>query len=415
MSGITHEPTSVGPLQGVRVLDLSTSYAGPSATMYLADLGAEVVKVERPGRGDDARAWGPPFAGSTSAWFASANRNKESIVIDLRSPGGQAVLDRLLGEVDVLVQNFNPGKLESLGLSPEALRKRFPGLIQCAISGFGLDGPDATLPGYDLVAQARSGLMSVTGERGSPTRVSTALSDIVTGISACVAICAALRRQALTGDGDVIDMALLDSDLTLMAPRIASYLAGEPEPQPCGGADSVLAVYQAMPTADDPIVLAVGNDVIWQRCVTEMGLEHLASDPRLQSNAGRRSHRDEIVDAIRERLATRPANYWLERFAAVGVPAAPIQRLSQVVADPQVNARGSVISLAPDDAGVQAQVVRSAWRLASQPMYPNRAAPELGSSTVEVLRRYGFTDDDIAHHVSAGDVEDAGTDARVTS
>jgi crotonobetainyl-CoA:carnitine CoA-transferase CaiB-like acyl-CoA transferase len=403
------EDRKVGPLNGVHVLDLSSSYAGPSASMYLADLGAEVVKVERPGHGDDARAWGPPFVGSTSAWFASANRNKESIVIDLRSHGGRAVLSRLLGRTDVLIQNFNPAKLESLGLSPSRLLEAHPRLIHCAISGFGLDGPDATLPGYDLVAQARSGLMSVTGEHGVPTRVSTALSDIVAGISACAAICAALRRQALTGEGELLDIALLDCDLSLMAPRLASYLAGEPEPQPCGGEDSVLAVYQAMATADDPIVIAIGNDEIWRRCCAELGLDELGSDPRLQSNAGRRSQRTDVLDQIRERLATRSAQHWLQRFAAVAVPAAPIQRLSQVVADPQVVSRGSLISLLPDSKGVSAQVVRSPWRLASQPTIANRAAPGFGASTVSVLRRNGFTEDEISRHLRTGDIEDVGS------
>lgn len=209
------------PLSGVRVVDMSTSYAGPTATMYLADLGAEVIKVERPGHGDDARTWGPPFTGGMSAWFASANSNKRSIVLDVRASDGNAVLHRLLDDADVFVENLNPAKLDALELAPEELRRRHPRLIYCALSGFGLTGPDSYLPGYDLVAQARSGLMSVTGERGGePQRVSTALSDIVAGLAAALAVTAALRRQGRTGVGEVVDVGLLDVDLALMAPRI---------------------------------------------------------------------------------------------------------------------------------------------------------------------------------------------------
>jgi crotonobetainyl-CoA:carnitine CoA-transferase CaiB-like acyl-CoA transferase len=197
-----------------------------------------VIKVERPGRGDDARAWGPPFVDGTSAWFASANRNKQSLVLNLRVPEGREALLRLLDNAEVFLQNMNPAKLERMGIDHATLRSRNPRLIYCAMSGFGLTGPDSDLPGYDLVAQARSGLMSVTGEKGrSPQRVSTALSDIVTGMSAAIAVNAALVRQARTGEGDVIDVSLLDTDLALMAPRIAAYRAGEPEPAPSGGTD----------------------------------------------------------------------------------------------------------------------------------------------------------------------------------
>ncbi len=222
-----------GPLSGVRVVDVSTSYAGPTATMYLGDMGADVVKVERPETGDDARLWGPPFvgneAGGESAWFLSANRNKRSVCLDLSTQEGLAALMRLLGRADVFVENINPAKLEKRGLDPGALRERFPRLIYCALSGFGLDGPDRDRPGYDLIAQARSGLMSVTGAKGgTPQRVSTALSDVVAGMVAAFAVAAALVRQQSTGEGELVDVSLLDADLALMAPRVASFLAGEP-------------------------------------------------------------------------------------------------------------------------------------------------------------------------------------------
>ena len=217
-----------GPLSGVRVVDVSTSYAGPTATMYLGDMGADVIKVERPETGDDARLWGPPFvgdeAGGESAWFLSANRNKRSVCLDLSTQEGLAALMRLLDGTDVFVENINPAKLEKRGLDPKALRERFPRLIYCALSGFGLDGPDRARPGYDLIAQARSGLMSVTGAKGgTPQRVSTALSDVVAGMMAAFAVAAALVRQQSTGEGELVDVSLLDADLALMAPRVASW------------------------------------------------------------------------------------------------------------------------------------------------------------------------------------------------
>ena len=396
----THPSGRDGPLVGIRVVDLSTSYAGPTATMYLADLGADVIKVERPDHGDDARAWGPPFVGGFSPWFDSANRNKRSIALDVRSDAGSGVLHELLDQAHVLVTNISPGKLASLGLAPEDVRGRHPRLVYCALSGFGLTGPDAALAGYDLVAQARSGLMSVTGERGgTPQRVSTALSDIVSGMAAALAIVASLRRLERSGDGDVVDVSLLDADLALMAPRIASYLAGEPEPRPSGGTDSVLAVYQVFETAGGgALVLAIGNDAIWRRFCPLVGLPALADDPRLATNAGRRAHREEVLGLIADRLAQETTEAWLEKFASAGVPAAPVQSLSQVVVDRQVVARDSVLTMRRDGHDVHA--VRSPWRLASQPMIPARPAPELGSDTVSILRECGLSEERIVQLIA---------------
>src|SRR6476660_7666543 len=218
---------SSGPLHGVRVVDISSSYAAPTASMYLADMGADVIKVEPP-RGDDARGWGPPFLNGEAAWFLSVNRNKRSLCLDIREETGREILFQLLESADVFVENLNPAKLEKHGLSLSGLRARFPHLVICAFSGFGLDGPDAALPGYDLIAQARSGMMSVTGDDGIPQRVSTALSDVASGTVAAFAIAAALVRQQQTGEGEIVDNALLEADLALMSPRVASFLAGDP-------------------------------------------------------------------------------------------------------------------------------------------------------------------------------------------
>jgi crotonobetainyl-CoA:carnitine CoA-transferase CaiB-like acyl-CoA transferase len=393
------------PLAGVRVVDMSTSFAGPTATMYLADLGADVIKVERPG-GDDARTWGPPFLDDESAWFAAANRNKRSLVLNLRQAESTEVLHRLIATAQVFVENVNPQKLVRMGLDPDALCRRHPELVYCAFSGFGLTGPDAPLPGYDLIAQARSGMMSVTGAAGgSPQRVSAPVSDVVTGLCATVAILAALRRVEGGGGGGLVDVALLDADLALMAPRIASYLAGAPEPEPSGGTDSVLSIYQSFETADRPIVLAVGNEAIWDRLCRVLGLADLAADPGLKSNAGRRERRTELVGRIGAVLATRGSAHWLSLLAAASIPAARIASLSEVTADPHVRERGSIFPLPGDDArpATGNQVVAAPWRISSAPP-PRRPAPALGGDSLSVLAEIGLDQDQIAGLLASGTV-----------
>jgi crotonobetainyl-CoA:carnitine CoA-transferase CaiB-like acyl-CoA transferase len=360
--------------------------------MYLADLGARVLKIEAPS-GDDSRGWGPPFVDADSAWFWSANRNKESAVVDLRTPEGRKILDLLLAESDVLIESLNPAKLAQLGLDPESVRSRYPSLVYCAVSGFGLTGPHRLLAGYDLIAQARSGMMSVTGERGGrPQRVSTALSDVVTGLIASLAIVAAIRRAERTGVGDLVDVSLLDSDLALMAPRIASYLAGEPEPAPSGGTDSVIAVYQPFQTADQPIVVAAGSDRIWRRFCGVVGLEPLLENPGLADNAGRVRERARLTALIQAELLLESSDVWLQRFADAQVPAARVQSLSEVVADPQVEARNAIVEMSRAD-GTSANVVGSPWR-----MDFNRDGievalppPRAGEHTETILAEHGFT------------------------
>lgn len=396
---------SSGPLQGVRVVDMTTSYAGPTAAMYLADLGATVIKVERPGQGDDARTWGPPFVDGASAWFASANRNKKSLVIDIRNEKGRQVLSRLLSNADVFLQNMNPAKLARMGIDGQTQLTRNPRLVYCAMSGFGLDGPDSHLPGYDLVAQARSGLMSVTGERGRPPqRVSTALSDVVTGMCAALAVNAALVRQARLGVGEVIDVSLLDTDLALMAPRIAAFLAGDPEPAPSGGTDSVLSVYQPFETGDRSIVVAIGNDSMWQRFCAAIGAPDLAVELALGDNAGRRAHRRRITEAIAAKLRTRTAAEWVRILNDADVPVSLVQTLSEVVKDPQVVARGSVMPV--PGFGDELVTVRSPFRLQSTPAV-NNPFPALGEHTYEVLSDLGYTEEDVASLLACGAVEQA--------
>jgi crotonobetainyl-CoA:carnitine CoA-transferase CaiB-like acyl-CoA transferase len=366
-------------------VDLSTSYAGPTATMYLAEMGADVLKVERPG-GDDTRAWGPPFVDGETAWFLSANRGKRSVCLDLTRPDGRDRLFALLADADVFVESFNPAKLVKLGIHPDELRARFPRLIYCALSGFGLDGPDADLPGYDLIAQARSGLMSVTGAAGgSPQRVSTALSDVVAALVAAFAVAAAFRHQERTGEGEVIDVSLLEADLALLAPRVAAYLAGEEEPHPSGATDSVLFPYQPFATADRPVVVAAGNDRIWRRFVAAVELPELLSD-EFATNAGRKRRRQFLVDAISARLASRPSAHWLAAFRDAGVPCAAVQSLSEALVDPQVVARRMVTAVDHPAGGAAAAVLEAPWVLNSRPRpVSHRRPPALGEHTAGVL------------------------------
>ncbi|MGH9035878.1 MAG: CaiB/BaiF CoA transferase family protein [Acidimicrobiia bacterium] len=388
------------PLAGLRVIDLSTSYAGPTATMFLADMGADVIKVERP-EGDDTRHWGPPFVEGESAWFLSANRNKRSICLNLTVPSDRDLLFRLLEGADVLVQSFNPAKLARLGLEPELVRRRFPRLVYCALSGFGLAGPDAELPGYDLIAQARSGLMSVTGEAGrSPQRVSTALSDVVAGIVAAFTIVAALRRQDRTGQGELIDVSLLDADLALLAPRIASFLAGGDEPRPSGATDSVLLPYQPFPTADRPIVVAAGNDRIWRRFCEAIDAPDLLAE-EYRTNAARKAQRDHLVTRIQERLARRPSGEWLEIFRQAAVPAALVHSISEALMDPQIVARRSLTSLDNSGNG-QAVVLEPPWILGSRPRpMAHQPPPALGQHTAEVLAEIGEVTVDLPEAVES--------------
>lgn len=387
--------TATGPLHGVRVVDISSSYAAPTTSMYLADMGADVIKIE-PLRGDDARGWGPPFINGEAAWFLSVNRNKRSMCLDIREDEGREVLYKLLESADVFLENLNPAKLEKHGLGLQELRERFPHLVICAFSGFGLDGPDAALPGYDLIAQARSGMMSVTGADGVPQRVSTALSDVAAGTVAAFAIAAALVRQQQTGQGEIVDVALLEADLAFMSPRIASFLAGDPEPTPCAGTDSVVAIYQSMRTADRPIVVAIGNDGHWRRSCAALGLDHLAEREDLSTNAGRRARREEVVDAFQARFEEMSSNEALKLLQDVGVPCGRINSLSEVVEDPQVKARRAIVDYEHPVAGIF-RGVGAPWRLASDPedRQARLPAPLRGEHGREILGEIGMDRDAI--------------------
>ncbi len=381
-----------GPLAGVRVLDLSRILAGPWATQLLADLGAEVVKVERPGSGDDTRRWGPPFLRDAdghdtdeSAYYLAANRGKRSIAVDFRDPAGAALLRQLASDSHVLVENFKVGALARSGLDYAALRALNPALVYCSITGFGQDGPDADRAGYDAAIQARGGLMSITGEPdGPPQKVGVAVADLMTGMYACTGILAALRHAEATGEGQHIDLALLDTQVAMLANQAMNFLVGGSVPGRRGSAHPNIAPYQVVAADGGHFMLAVGNDAQFGRLCEVLGLAALAADPRYASNASRVAHRESLVATLEAALAAQPPARWLAVLEAAGVPCGPVNSLDQVFEDAQVRQRGMQIALAHPLAGT-VPLVACPLRLSATPAAYRDAPPLLGADTRAVL------------------------------
>ena len=401
-----------GALAHLRVLDLSRVLAGPWATQILADLGADVIKVERPGTGDDTRQWGPPTlhdaAGrdtGEAAYFLAANRGKRSITVNYAVPEGQAVIRRLAAQSDVLVENHKVGDLARFGLDYEALRRENPRLIYCSITGFGQTGPAAARAGYDFAIQALGGLMSVTGEPdGPPEKVGVAVADIMGGLYAAIAILAALahRDQSGAGEGQYIDLALLDVQVATLANVALNYLVSGEVPRRWGNAHPNIVPYQVFDTADRPIVLAVGNDAQFTRFCEAAGASDLAVDPRFATSPARVTHRAALVAIVARLLAARPAATWLADLEARGVPCAPVNDVAQVFADPQVRHRGLRVDL-DHASGVAVPLVASPIRLSSTPVEYRLPPPRLGAHTDAVLQeRLGLTPDEIARLRRAG-------------
>jgi crotonobetainyl-CoA:carnitine CoA-transferase CaiB-like acyl-CoA transferase len=331
----------IGLLAGVRIVDLTTSIAGPYAAMLLADMGADVVKIERPGAGDDSRAWGPPFLDGESLWFLSVNRNKRSVTLDYSGAAGRRVLHELVAKSDVVLVNLVPRVQIKLGVDYESLRTLRPELIFVSLTGFGLEGARREFPCYDLIAEGYSGVMDLTGEAQSPPqKVGTPAADLIAGMDAAYAAVAALFDRSRTGRGHAIDIAMVDSMTRFMAPRIVPYLGSGEVPKRSGARDSVIAIYQTFDTADFPITLGLGNDAIWKRFWAAVGRAEVGGDARYASNVDRRAARAEIVAEIQSVLRTRPRDQWLETFTAANVPAGPVNRADQVASDPELIARG---------------------------------------------------------------------------
>ncbi|WP_298236402.1 CaiB/BaiF CoA-transferase family protein [uncultured Azohydromonas sp.] len=397
-----------GALAGLRVLDLSRVLAGPWSGQLLADLGADVVKVERPGAGDDTRAWGPPWlpdeSGATtseSAYFLSANRNKRSVTVDLGQPEGQRLVARLAAQADVLIENFKVGGLAQYGLDYETLKAANPRLIYCSITGFGQTGPYSSRPGYDFLMQGMGGLMSITGrpdgtEGGGPLKVGVALTDVLTGLYATVAILAALARRERSGQGQHIDLALLDVQIASLANQAASYLVSGRPPQRMGNAHPSIVPYQDFPTADGHMIVTVGNDGQFARFCATLGHAEWASDERFATNPQRVANRDLLVGMIRSATVTRTTDEWVTAMEEAGVPCGPINTLDKVFDHPQVRARGMRVDM-EHSLGGTAPLVANPIRLSESPVAYRNAPPTLGQHTSQVLEDWlAMSDADVA-------------------
>ena len=373
------------PLEGVRVLDLSRVLAGPYATMVLADLGAVVIKVEHPERGDDTRHWGPPFAGGESAYFLSVNRNKRSIGVDLKSTEGLEKITGLAADADVVIENLRRGALEKLGLGYEALKELNPDLIYCSITGFG-PGQDEERPGYDFLIQARAGIMGITGfpePEGEPTKVGVAIADIVCGLYAATAILAALRRRDATGEGARIEVPLFESTLGWLANRGQEYLVSGEDRGRMGNGHPTIVPYQTFDASDKQIAIAVGNDAQFGRLCEAIGREDLAADERFATNPDRVASRDELVEILQRELSERTADEWVERVRAAGVPCGPVNTLAEALADEHLSSTDMLQEIEHPLAGVLRMLASPTLFDGERPPV-RRPPPTLGQHTEEV-------------------------------
>jgi formyl-CoA transferase/CoA:oxalate CoA-transferase len=385
------------PLDDVTVLDFTRVLAGPYCTMQLGDLGARVLKIEQPGRGDDTRAWGPPFVNGESAYFLSVNRNKKSVALDLKDPRTRPVLSALIARADVLVENFRPGTMERLGLGYEALSEASPRLIYCSISGFGQTGPRRLEPGYDAMMQAEGGLMSITGaEDGPPFRLGVAIADIATGMFAVQAILAALLARQRTGRGQRVDVAMLDAVASLLTYQASSAFATGATPTRMGNRHPSIAPYDTFAAADGEFVLSVGNDEQFRRLAAVVNRDGLADDPRFATNADRVARYDELRQDLSAAFAPWRRAELIAALTAAGVPCGAVRSVTEALADPQLAARDMIVPLEHATAG-PIRVLGSPLKLSATPATVRTPPPALGQHTFEVLRdEAGLTDAQIA-------------------
>ncbi len=393
----------MGPLTGLRVLDASRILTGPYCTMMLADLGAEVIKVEMPGTGDDTRAWGPPFLGGEAAYYLSINRNKKSLTLNMKAPEGKEIFKALASRSDVLLENFRPGTMERLGLGYDTLKAINPGLIYCSISGFGQDGPYWDKPGYDIILQGAGGLMSITGEPdGEPVRAGVAVCDIGAGMFAAFAILAALYRRTSTGEGDYIDVSMLDCEVAWLTYVAGNHLATGKIPGRWGSAHPNIVPYQAFQGGDGKYFnVAVGNDALWKKFCAVVGLSHIVDDPRFATNPSRVANRQECVEIISKKLKERPAAEWLALLDEAGVPVGPINNIKEVFEDPQVLHRNMLVSIPHPKAG-EVRVTGVPVKFKNNPGGIVSHPPLLGEHTEEVLASLGYTPEQIAAFRESG-------------
>ncbi|WP_457638460.1 CaiB/BaiF CoA transferase family protein [Oceanithermus sp.] len=393
----------MGSLSGLKVLDLSRILAGPYATQMLADLGAEVWKVESPW-GDDTRRWGPPFEQGESAYFLSTNRGKKSLAVNLKDPRGQELVRRLAEKADVLVENFKAGDLARYGLDYESLAKANPGLVYASITGFGQNGPRAREPGYDAALQGITGIMSITGEPdGPPVKIGVAWIDVLTGLTAAVGILAALREREVSGRGQHIDLALFDVGVAALVNQAQAYLMSGVVPQRMGSAHPQIVPYQAFAASDKWFILAVGNDGQYQKLTEALQRPDLWEDERYQTNAGRVEHRGELVAELARVFKTRSRAEWLEILREAGVPATPVNDVGEALADPQAEARGLLWSVEHPLLGPTPLLASPLQHMSRTPAAPSAPPPLLGQHTREVLTGVlGLPDEEVSRLVADG-------------
>jgi crotonobetainyl-CoA:carnitine CoA-transferase CaiB-like acyl-CoA transferase len=374
----------MAPLDGITVLDLTRVLSGPYCTMLLADMGARVIKIEQPKKGDDTRAWGPPFLDGESAYFLSINRNKESVTLDFKHPGGRAVLDRLLERADVVVENFRPGTLGKLGLDYATLSTRFPRLVYCSVSGFGQTGPRRKEPGYDAVMQGEGGLMSLTGSPdGPPYRLGVAIADIASGMFAAYGVALALFARERTGHGQEVDVAMLDAVAALLTYQAGNFFASGTPPTRLGNRHPSIVPYETFAASDGDFVLAVGNDDQWR---TFCGVAGLPDEPRFATNRQRVTAYDELRPFVADRLRTQSRQYWIERLTAAGVPCGSVRNLQELFDDPQLQAREMIARVEHATIG-PLRTLGVNVKLSATPGAVRTAPPTLGQHTDAVLAR----------------------------
>lgn len=381
---------TAGPLAGVRVLDITRALTGPFCTMILGDLGADVIKVEIPGRGDEARHWGPPFAGGAGPNYLGFNRNKRSVEIDLRTPEGQEQVRTLAATVDVVVENFRPGTMQRFGVGYETLKKIRPDLIYCAISGYGKAGPLANWPAMDLMIQAVSGIMALTGEaEGRPHKVAAPITDLFGGFSAAIAIMGAIHERSRTGEGREIDISMLDAAFTILGQSIAAWGIDGEDPVRVGNAHPLMAPYQSFRTKTKEIVCAITNQKRWERMCSMPEFAHFRDRPEFGTQSTRNANRKQLCEEMETILRTQPADYWLGQFFRLELPAAPVNTIAEIATHPHVTQRGSLMEIEyPPGSGQRVKIPGMPWRDAASTR-PVRNPPALGEHTEEVLRECG--------------------------
>jgi crotonobetainyl-CoA:carnitine CoA-transferase CaiB-like acyl-CoA transferase len=406
-----------GPLTGLRVLDMSRILAGPTCGQLLGDLGADVVKIERPGAGDDTRGWGPPFVKDAegrdtreSAYYLCANRNKRSLAVDISKPEGVETIRRIAARSDVLLENYKLGDLARRGLGYDDLKAVNPGLIYCSVTGFGQTGPYARRAGYDFMIQGMGGIMSVTGEPDRPPmKVGVGIADVMTGMYAASAILAALRARDVTGRGQHIDLALFDTQLSWLINQGLAYLTDGNTPRRLGNAHPTIVPYEAYPAADGWFILAIGNDGQFRKFCEIAGRPELADDPAFATNAARVRNREVLSPLLREITATRTEAEWMEACEAAHVPCGPVNDIDQAFAEPQAVHRGARITMAhPTAAGGTVDLIGNPIKMSETPVTYRHAPPTVGQHSAEVLRDMGFSEDEIAALAASGAVSGEG-------